>query len=174
VPLARFQTRGTLRDLVRMTTGGVSRTQLAHELGVSRAAVTGLVNDLLARQVLHEAGNRSSNGWGKSVIQDLHSLASRPLGIDIGASGAPGEIGKITFDPDGPLWTCGNRGRLQAAAGGAAFARCAVDASRRGTPSVLDAHAPLESPTTTDVREIPDRTPVAEPGQRETEAKHEN
>ena len=83
---ARYQSRETILDIVRITPGGVSRSQLAHDLGVSRAAITGLVNDLLARQVLREIGSRTSNGGRRSVMLDLNPRAGRLLGIDIGAT----------------------------------------------------------------------------------------
>ena len=300
---ARYQSRETILDIVRITPGGVSRSQLAHDLGVSRAAITGLVNDLLARQVLREIGSRTSNGGRRSVMLDLNPRAGRLLGIDIGAthitlvvtdlaaqvlgevenpwaiergpeaclqqvdrlarellrrtggrpetplrvigagvpgpvsegqglvtappimpgwhgfpirdrmqalwgkpvrllndadlgalgewaygaasgiqdmvyikvgtgigagfllggqvylgaSGAAGEIGHITLDPEGPLCTCGNRGCLEAMAGGAALARRAVQAIRAGTPTVLAQHTPLESLTARDIGEAAHR-----------------
>ena len=300
---ARYQSRETILDIVRITPGGVSRSQLAHDLGVSRAAITGLVNDLLARQVLREVGSRTSNGGRRSVMLDLNPRAGRLLGIDIGAthitlvvtdlaaqvlgevenpwaiergpeaclqqvdrlarellrrtggrpetplrvigagvpgpvsegqglvtappimpgwhgfpirermqalwgkpvrllndadlgalgewaygaargiqdmvyikvgtgigagfllggqvylgaSGAAGEIGHITLDPEGPLCTCGNRGCLEAMAGGAALARRAIQAIRAGTPTVLAQHTPLESLTARDIGEAAHR-----------------
>jgi len=300
---ARYQSRETILDIVRLTPGGASRSQLAHDLGVSRAAITGLVNDLLERQVLREIGSRSSNGGRRSVMLDLNPQAGRLIGIDIGAthltlvvtdlaahvlgevespwpiergpeaclqqvdrlvrdlqrrtggrqepalrvlaagvpgpvsegqglvtappimpgwdgfpirermqalwgkpvkllndadlgalgewafgaargmqdmvyikvgtgigagfllggqvyigaSGAAGEIGHITLDPEGPVCTCGNRGCLEAMAGGAALARRAVQAIRTGTASVLAQHTPLESLTARDIAEAAHR-----------------
>jgi glucokinase-like ROK family protein len=300
---ARYQSRETILDIVRITPGGVSRSQLAHDLGVSRAAITGLVNDLLSRQVLREVGSRSSNGGRRRTMLDVNPQAGRLLGIDIGAThvtlvltdlaaqvlgeiespwpiergpeaclqqldrlgrdlqrrsggrlesplrvigagvpgpvsegqglvtappimpgwhgfpirermqalwgkpvrllndadlgalgehafgaarglqdmvyikvgtgigagfllgghvylgatGAAGEIGHITLDPEGPLCTCGNRGCLEAMAGGAALARRAIQAIRAGTPTVLAHHAPLESLTARDIGEAAHR-----------------
>jgi glucokinase-like ROK family protein len=48
-----------------------------------------------------------------------------------GATGSAGEIGHITIDENGPVCTCGNRGCLEAFAGGGAIARKAVDSVRR-------------------------------------------
>lgn len=73
-------------DLVRLTPGGISRAQLAAMLGLSRAAVTGIVDDLLRRRVLLEIGSRSSNGGRRAVLLDLNPQLGRLLGIDIGAT----------------------------------------------------------------------------------------
>jgi predicted NBD/HSP70 family sugar kinase len=77
--------------------------------------------------------------------------------VYLGATGAAGEIGHITLDPEGPLCTCGNRGCLEAMAGGAALARRAIQAIRAGTPTVLAHHAPLESLTARDIGEAAHR-----------------
>ena len=47
-----------------------------------------------------------------------------------GCSNTAGELGHITIDLDGPLCTCGNRGCLEALAGGWAIARQAREAVR--------------------------------------------
>jgi predicted NBD/HSP70 family sugar kinase len=54
-----------------------------------------------------------------------------------GATGSAGEIGHITIDEHGPLCTCGNRGCLEAFAGGAALARKALDAVRKNQRTIL-------------------------------------
>jgi glucokinase-like ROK family protein len=54
-----------------------------------------------------------------------------------GATGSAGEIGHITIDENGPLCTCGNRGCLEAFAGGNAIARRARDVVRRGQRTQL-------------------------------------
>jgi glucokinase-like ROK family protein len=54
-----------------------------------------------------------------------------------GATGSAGEIGHITIDENGPLCTCGNRGCLEAFAGGNAIARRAMDVVRRGQRTQL-------------------------------------
>jgi glucokinase-like ROK family protein len=54
-----------------------------------------------------------------------------------GATGSAGEIGHITIDENGPLCTCGNRGCLEAFAGGSAIARRASESVRRGQRTQL-------------------------------------
>lgn len=55
-----------------------------------------------------------------------------------GATGSAGEIGHITIDEHGPVCTCGNRGCLEAFAGGAAIARKATEAVQRGQRTLLE------------------------------------
>jgi predicted NBD/HSP70 family sugar kinase len=54
-----------------------------------------------------------------------------------GATGCAGEIGHITIDENGPLCTCGNRGCLEAIAGGGAIARKATEAVKMGQRTQL-------------------------------------
>ncbi len=68
-----------------------------------------------------------------------------------GAQGYAGEIGHITLVKDGPLCSCGNRGCLEALAGGKAIARQMQDAVRRGLPTRLEHVQPVERITARDV-----------------------
>ena len=54
-----------------------------------------------------------------------------------GATGCAGEIGHITIDENGPLCTCGNRGCLEAIAGGGAITRKATEAVKMGQRTQL-------------------------------------
>lgn len=68
-----------------------------------------------------------------------------------GATGSAGEIGHITINENGPLCTCGNRGCLEALAGGRAIAQQAVYAIQAGRRTRLAAIQPLEKITALDV-----------------------
>jgi glucokinase-like ROK family protein len=68
-----------------------------------------------------------------------------------GTTGSAGEIGHITIDEKGPLCTCGNRGCLEAIAGGNAIATKAKNAVRKGQRTELASIQPLEKITTQDV-----------------------
>jgi len=67
-----------------------------------------------------------------------------------GASGSAGEIGHVTIDENGPQCKCGNRGCLEAFAGGDAIASQARDKIRNGTSTQL-AKMPLDRITTRDI-----------------------
>jgi glucokinase-like ROK family protein len=68
-----------------------------------------------------------------------------------GATGSAGEIGHITIEDNGPICTCGNRGCLEAIAGGWAIAREAVTAAKTNRRSQLALITPVESITARDV-----------------------
>lgn len=68
-----------------------------------------------------------------------------------GVTGCAGEIGHITLLENGPLCSCGNRGCLEAIAGGAAIARKAQEAVRAGRRTQLGALTPVEAITAKEV-----------------------
>lgn len=68
-----------------------------------------------------------------------------------GATGSAGEIGHITIEENGPLCSCGNRGCLEALAGGRAIARCACEAVMNGQRTQLSAIQPPQSIQASDV-----------------------
>ncbi len=68
-----------------------------------------------------------------------------------GATGAAGEIGHLTIDDNGPLCTCGNRGCLEALAGGRAIALQAQEAVQKGKRTQLADIKPVERITAKDV-----------------------
>jgi len=68
-----------------------------------------------------------------------------------GSSGSAGEIGHITIEESGPLCSCGNRGCLEAMAGGNAVANRAIEYVRKGQRTELSSIHPLESIQSRDV-----------------------
>jgi glucokinase-like ROK family protein len=68
-----------------------------------------------------------------------------------GATGSAGEIGHITINDNGPVCTCGNRGCLEALAGGRAIADQAIRAVQSGRRTRLVAIKPVEKITALDV-----------------------
>lgn len=68
-----------------------------------------------------------------------------------GANGSAGEIGHITIDPNGPICTCGNRGCLEALAGGRAIAKRAVQEVNSGRRTLLAELSPVNQISSRDV-----------------------
>ena len=68
-----------------------------------------------------------------------------------GLTGSAGEIGHITLEEDGPLCQCGNRGCLEALAGGRAIAQRAIESVHQGQRTILVEKSPVESITHQDV-----------------------
>lgn len=71
--------------------------------------------------------------------------------IYAGVTGSAGEIGHITLEENGPLCQCGNRGCLEALAGGRAIAQRAIEAVHHGQRTLLSEKSPVESITAQDV-----------------------
>jgi len=69
-----------------------------------------------------------------------------------GTTGAAGEIGHLTIDENGPLCNCGNRGCLEAFAGGHAIARQGQALAKSGKRTLL-ANIPPEKITALEVAE---------------------
>ena len=101
--------------------------------------------------------------WAAGAGRGERDLAYIKVGTGIGAglildgeiyrgvTGSAGEIGHLTIDEDGPLCTCGNRGCLEAFAGGRAIAQQAQDAVSNKKRTHLSTIQPIESITALDV-----------------------
>jgi glucokinase-like ROK family protein len=101
--------------------------------------------------------------WAYGAGRGERNLAYIKVGVGIGAgllldgqiyrgvTGSAGEIGHITIDENGPECQCGNRGCLEALAGGGAIAHRAIDAVHKGQRTLLAEKTPIESITPQDV-----------------------
>ena len=72
-------------DLVRRK-GPISRTELADQLGVSRASVTAIAGNLVNLEVLKEIGHGQSAGGRRPRLLDVNSELGFIAGVDIGAT----------------------------------------------------------------------------------------
>ncbi len=68
-----------------------------------------------------------------------------------GANGSSGEIGHITIEENGPVCTCGNRGCLEALAGGRAIANRAIQEVNSGRRTLLTEISPVSQIRSRDV-----------------------
>ncbi len=101
--------------------------------------------------------------WAYGAGRGERNLAYIKVGTGIGAgllldgqiyrgvTGSAGEIGHVTIDENGPLCQCGNRGCLEAMAGGQAIAQRAIEAIHKGQRTILAEKAPVETITAQDV-----------------------
>ena len=60
--LKKNSNKHTVLNLVRFTPGGISRADLARQLGLSRAAITSIVNDLLDATLVRETRDGPMTG----------------------------------------------------------------------------------------------------------------
>jgi glucokinase-like ROK family protein len=73
-------------DLIRFTPGGISRVELAQRLGLTRAAVTPIVNDLIHTGLIHETESRVASGGRPPIMLSVNADRGVVAGIDMGAS----------------------------------------------------------------------------------------
>ncbi|HEX6035329.1 MAG TPA: ROK family transcriptional regulator, partial [Anaerolineales bacterium] len=75
-----------LVDLVRFAGRGVARTDIAQELGLTRASVTMIINDLIDGGIILEMESRSTRSGRPPVVLDINPKAGLVAAIDMGAT----------------------------------------------------------------------------------------
>ncbi len=73
-------------DLIRFATTGISRTDLADQMGLTRAAVTLIVNDLLENGVILEAESRAIPNGRPPVVLEINPKRGLVAAVDMGAT----------------------------------------------------------------------------------------
>ena len=73
-------------DLIRFAVGGLSRTELADKMGLTRAAVSLIITDLLESNVIQETEVRSAPSGRPPVILEINPKAGLVGAIDMGAT----------------------------------------------------------------------------------------
>ena len=73
-------------DLIRFAGKGISRTDLAEEMGLTRAAVTIIVNDLIANGIIVETESRTTSNGRPPVVLEINPDRGLVAAIDMGAS----------------------------------------------------------------------------------------
>ena len=72
-------------DLIRFASRGISRTDLAEEMGLTRPAVTGIVNDLIANEIILETENRATSSGRPPVVLEINPERGLVAAVDMGA-----------------------------------------------------------------------------------------
>ncbi len=73
-------------DLIRFTPGGISRAGIAKQIGLSRAAVSTLVNDLIGTGLIRDAEQRTKTSGRPRTLLEVDPDAGYIAGIDMGAT----------------------------------------------------------------------------------------
>lgn len=73
-------------DLIRFAGKGISRTDIAHELGLTRASVTIIINDLIENGILLETESRSTRSGRPPVVLEINPRSGLVAAIDMGAT----------------------------------------------------------------------------------------
>lgn len=75
-----------LVDLIRFAGRGVARTDIAQELGLTRASVTMIINDLIDGGIIIEMESRSTRSGRPPVVLDINPKAGLAAALDMGAT----------------------------------------------------------------------------------------
>lgn len=73
-------------DLIRFAANGISRADLADQMDLTRAAVSLIVNDLLANQIVREAESRSTPSGRPPVVLEINPERGLVAAVDMGAT----------------------------------------------------------------------------------------
>jgi glucokinase-like ROK family protein len=75
-----------LVDLIRFAGRGVARTDIAQELGLTRASVTIIINDLIENGIILETESRATRSGRPPVVLDINPKCGLAAAIDLGAT----------------------------------------------------------------------------------------
>jgi len=76
----------TALDMIRFTPGGISRVEVARQIGLTRAAVTTIVKDLLDTGVIREAESIQIHSGRPPIVLEINPTLGYVIGIDFGAT----------------------------------------------------------------------------------------
>jgi glucokinase-like ROK family protein len=81
-------------DMIRFTPGGISRAEIARQMVLTRAAVTTIINDLMAEGLVRETDDAPSAGGRRPILLEINPEQASVIGIDMGAT----HLGMILSD----------------------------------------------------------------------------
>lgn len=73
-------------DLIRFTGRRLSRTDIAEQLGLTRAGVTIIINDLIENGIILETGSRSTSSGRPPVLLEVNPKQGFVAAVDLGAA----------------------------------------------------------------------------------------
>ena len=85
-----------LVDLIRFAGRGVARTDIAQELGLTRASVSIIINDLIQNGIILETESRSTRSGRPPVVLDINPKSGLAAAIDMGATHVSVAIGDFS------------------------------------------------------------------------------
>jgi len=76
----------TILDLIRFTPGGISRAELARQVGLSRSAVSAIVDDFFQADIVHSLRSVETTSGRRPILLEIKPGRGLVIGIDIGAT----------------------------------------------------------------------------------------
>ena len=84
--IVRRVNKDSALDLIRRTSEGISRAQIAEQLNLSRSTVSVIVDEFIASGLVLERGTGTSRGGRRPIVLEINPDAGRVVGVDMGAS----------------------------------------------------------------------------------------
>jgi len=76
----------TVLDMIRFNPGGISRVEIARRMALTRAAVSAIVNDLMATGALREAERINAHSGRPPIVLEINPERGHVVGVDFGAT----------------------------------------------------------------------------------------
>src|SRR5215216_1277108 len=73
-------------ELIRFADKGISRTDLADQMGLTKAAVTIIVNDLISNKIIIETESRTTSSGRPPVVLEINPNQGLVAAVDMGAT----------------------------------------------------------------------------------------
>ncbi len=86
----------TAVDLIRFASHGISRTDLADEMGLTRAAVTIIINDLISNGIILNTESRSTTSGRPPVALEINPNQGMVAAVDMGAMHLSAALGDFS------------------------------------------------------------------------------
>src|SRR6266446_515765 len=84
--IVRPKNKAAVVELIRQSSNGISRAELAETLDLSRSTISVIIDGLLERGLVVEQGTGASRGGRRPIVLKINRDIGRVVGIDIGAS----------------------------------------------------------------------------------------
>jgi glucokinase-like ROK family protein len=81
-------------DMIRFTPGGISRAELARQMDLTRAAVSGIIGDMINLGLVHNTGDGPTTGGRKPILLEINPRYGYVVGIDMGVT----HLGMVVAD----------------------------------------------------------------------------
>src|SRR3954451_18620991 len=90
--------RNIILNLVRREVG-ISRTGVAHRTGLSKATISGIVEELIVEGLIIETGKASVTSGRRPVMLAVNPAARLALGIEVGSESCHGVLTDLGIRP---------------------------------------------------------------------------
>ncbi len=91
---SRNHNKRVILDMIRFTPGGISRSEIARQMDLTRAAISTIIADLESQGLVHAVTEGPTTGGRRPVLLEINPHRGFVLGIDMGAT----HLGMVVTD----------------------------------------------------------------------------